>query len=93
VEHPYLQLKLTELGRQEYAGNNAVFSAGLVEGHPIDTVYLRLERDGEEPTTILLRPDEMAAIAWLCSGVLWSLEMSRLLGGKDGEPTGNSAGG
>lgn len=61
-----------ETGRQEYAGNNCVFSAGFVEGAGVDTVYLRLEKDGEEPTEILLRPDEMAAIAWLASGVLWS---------------------
>jgi hypothetical protein len=42
---------------------NTTFSAGLVDGHPVDTMYLRLSRDGKN-TDILLRPDEAAAIAW-----------------------------
>ena len=58
--------------KQEYDGNRCKFSTGWVEGHPVDTMYLRLEKDGQEPTTILLRPDEMAAVAWLSSGMLWS---------------------
>lgn len=68
-------LLYTEVVRQEYAGNNCVFSAGFVEGDykpEVDTTYLRLEKDGVEPTTILLRPDEMQIIAWLASGVVWS---------------------
>lgn len=68
----------TEVLRQEYTKNNCVFSAGFVDGHPIDTMYIRLEKDGEEPTIIFLRPDEMACMAWLASGVLWSSEMRNL---------------
>jgi hypothetical protein len=68
-------LTYTEVARQEYGGNNCVFSAGFVEGESkpeVDTVYLRLEKDGVGPTTLLLRPDEMQSIAWLCSGTVWS---------------------
>lgn len=64
--------ELLELARQEYAGNNCVFAIGLVDGHPDDTHYLWLEKDGEQPTVLWLRSDELAAIAWLCSGALWS---------------------
>ena len=63
-------LLFTEVIRQEY--ENCVFSAGSVDGHPIDTMYLKLERNGEIDTFLLLRPDEMAAIGWLSSGMLWS---------------------
>lgn len=69
--------KLEEVIRQEYGGNNAVFSGGFVKGDDVDTMYIRLEREGDEPTTILLRPDEMASIAWIATGVLWSQEMIR----------------
>ncbi len=64
--------ELYELARQEYGGNNCVFAVGLVDGHGVDTHYLWIEKDGEHPTILLLRPDELAAIAWLCSGALWS---------------------
>ncbi len=57
---------------------DCVFEAGNVTGHPIDTLYLTLRRGGEE-TTLLLRPDEAQAIAWVLSGVLWSDQMRRLL--------------
>ena len=68
-------MKYDEVLKQEYSENSCTFSAGFVDGHPIDTMYICLERDGEKPTIILLRPDEMACIAWLSSGVLWSNEM------------------
>lgn len=71
-------IELEEVIRQEYGGNKAAFSGGLVKGDEVDTVYIRLERDGEEPTTILLRPDELASIAWIATGILWSQEMLRL---------------
>jgi len=62
-----------ELARQEYTGNECVFSVGLIEGHAADTHYLRLEKaDAGDPTILLLRADELASIAWLCSGALWS---------------------
>jgi len=66
------EYELYELARQEYAGNNCVFAAGLVEGHAIDKYYLWIEKDDQEPIILLLRPDELAAIAWLCSGAAWS---------------------
>lgn len=72
-------LVFTELIRQDYAGNDCVISAGFVEGDnkpPVDTCYLRLEKNGVEPTTLLLRPDEMQSIAWVASGAIWSHLMS-----------------
>jgi hypothetical protein len=68
-------LKYTEAVRQEYGGNNCIISAGFVEGEnkpEVDTIYVRLEKDGVEPTTLLLRPDEAQALAWVSSGVIWS---------------------
>jgi len=67
-----------ETGRQEYVGNDCVFSAGLCSGHPIDTMYIKLERGDEEPITILLRPDEVAALSWLISGAMWSWQIQRM---------------
>jgi hypothetical protein len=72
-------LTYTEIIRQEYAGNNCVMSAGFVEGDnkpEVDNIYLRLEKDGVEPTLLLLRPDEAQALAWVSSGVIWSYLMS-----------------
>lgn len=74
-------LMFTELIRQAY--KNCVFSAGTVEGHPADTLYLKLEREGQVDTFLLLRPDEAAALAWCLTGALWSVEVSQ--GGGDGE--------
>ena len=74
-----MSLRYREVLRQEQSENNCIFSAGFVEGHEVDTMYIRLEKDGEEPTIILLRPDEMASIAWLATGVLWSKEMLLLM--------------
>jgi hypothetical protein len=68
-------LTYTETIRQEYGGNNCVFSAGFVEGRnkpEEDTIYIRLEKDGVEPTVLLLRPDEAQSLAWIASGVVWS---------------------
>lgn len=63
-------LTFRELLAQPYT--NCKVSAGSVEGHPIDTLYLQLERDGHIDTCLLLRPDEAAALAWCLAGVLWS---------------------
>lgn len=71
-------LCFTEVIRQEYS--NCCFSAGFVEGHPDDKLYFQAERDGVITTQLLLRPDEMAVIAWLASGVLWSHAISNLEG-------------
>lgn len=71
-------MKFTELTKQEYAGNNCKFSAGFVVGsnNPDDTMYLRIEKDRPDGThderTYLLRPDELAAIAFIASGAVWS---------------------
>lgn len=50
-------LTFTEIIKQEYGGNNCVISAGFVKGKnkpKVDTCYLRLEKDGVEPTVLLL---------------------------------------
>jgi hypothetical protein len=65
----------TEVIRQEYGGNNCIFSAGFVEGEnkpEEDTFFIRLEKDGVEPTVLLLRPDEAQVLAWIAAGVVWS---------------------
>ena len=65
------ELEFTELICQEYS--NCKFSAGTVVGHPVDTIYFQAEKDGTITTQLLLRPDELAAIAWVATGVLWSI--------------------
>ena len=74
---------LTESGRQEYAGNNCIFAAGHVSDEsanpPCDTLYLVAEKDGQDAMLWMLRPDEMASIAWLASGVLWSKLISQVV--------------
>ncbi len=68
-------LTFVEIIRQEYGGNNCIISAGFVEGKDkpsVDTMYLKLEKDGVESTLLLLRPDEMQAIVWISSGAVWS---------------------
>ena len=54
---------------------NCEFSAGLIKGLEPDTIYLRLDKDTLEPTTIMLRPDEAMAIIYVLSGALWSDEI------------------
>lgn len=66
------ELIFREVDRQEYTGNNCIFSAGHVDGHEVDTIYLRMVKDGEEPTTLLLRVDEAARIAALLTNTIWS---------------------
>ncbi len=73
-------LKFTEIVRQEYGGIDCIVRGGFVEGKdkpPADTIFLRLEKNGVEPTTLLLRPDEMQAIAWVASGTIWSHLMDK----------------
>ena len=68
----------TELIRQEYGGNGCVFSAGFVDGEnkpQEDTIYIRLEKDAAEAIVLLLRPDETQALAWVATGVVWSVLM------------------
>ena len=73
-------LRFTEIIRQEYGGNNCIIRGGFVDGKnkpSVDTIFLRLEKDGVDPTTLLLRPDEMQAIAWVASGTIWSHIMDK----------------
>ncbi len=65
-------LLYTELIKQTYGDNNCKFSAGSVEGHPIDTVYLAWAKDGDDGGCLLLTPDELAAISWVANGAVWS---------------------
>lgn len=48
----------------EYPPNKCYISAGLVQGHPADSVYLRLEKnnDPNNEVFVILRPDELAAL-------------------------------
>ena len=71
-------LTFTEMCRQEYGGNNCVFAAGLITGHPIETAYLRWSKDGDEGGMLMLRADELAAIAWVAQGAIWSGLYGRL---------------
>lgn len=65
-------LKFTEMCRQEYGGNNCVFAAGFIEGHAVETVYLRWGKDGDEGGMLMLTADELAAIVWVGQGAIWS---------------------
>ena len=72
-------LHYTEMCAQEYGDNNCKFSAGAVEGHPIDTVYLAWEKDGDPGDMLLLTPDELAAISWVAQGAVWSYLLDKRL--------------
>jgi len=66
-------LKCEPMVSQPYS--NCIIDAGMVEGHPVDTIYLRFQREAEEPTIFFLRKDEALAIIWVLSGTLWSDSM------------------
>ena len=76
-------IRFVEVIRQEYSVNGCVFSAGFVMNHPnkVDTMYIRWVRTVENNYggMLLLRPDEMATVAWLASGVLYSENISNLI--------------
>lgn len=65
-------LTYAEIAAQPY--EDIIISAGKVEGHPVDTLYFRFERDGEpdKEVFVLVRPDEAAALIQVLSGALWS---------------------
>lgn len=65
-----VKIKYKQMNKQEYL--NCKFSVGYVFGHPVDNMYLKLERNGEEPIIILLRTDEMSAINHITAGIIWS---------------------
>jgi len=69
------ELEYQEMVKQPY--ENCCISAGFVFNHPVDTLYFKMLR-GEEDFTIVLRPDEAAALAWCLTGVLWSDAMRAL---------------
>ena len=60
---------------QEYTGNNCIFATGLISDESAipacDTMYIAIEKDGEDALVIMLRPDEMAAMARNIAGALW----------------------
>lgn len=62
-------LTYEESCRQDYS--NCSFATGTVTGSPVDTMYLELVRNGKTDVFLLLRPDEVAALAWVLNGVLW----------------------
>lgn len=73
-------LTFEEVIRQPYP--NCVFSAGVVEGHHTDTMYLRWQKpEAGSDGMLLMTPDEVAAIGWLVTGLLWSHH----IGIKDGK--------
>ena len=62
--------------RQPYS--NCKFSTGFVEGDLVDDLYFKIEKKGKVATQMIMRPDELAAIAWVASGVLWAYEIDRV---------------
>ena len=56
----------------EYPPNKCYISAGLVQGHVADSVYIRLEKNNDpaQEIFIVLRPDELAALLAVGSGAL-----------------------
>lgn len=70
-------MEYEELVAQPYS--NCIISSGIVRGHPVDTLYIKFDRpeDGE-PTVILLRPDEAAALSWCLTGALWTVTYTEL---------------
>lgn len=63
-------LVYSEIFQQPY--KDCAFSCGFVGGHPVDTMYLKWERPNEGPITILMRPDEIAVVGFLCNSLLWN---------------------
>lgn len=53
-------------------------SGGFVKGLPPDKYYLRFDRDGDDPTTIFLRRDELEAVLIVLSGTLWTKSLFKL---------------
>ena len=77
IKHNGRKGKFWRAAVQEY--QNCEISAGLIWGLQPDTVYLRFDKDGEKPTTILLRPDEVLAVLHVLSGALWSKEIKEMM--------------
>ena len=79
---------LFETGRQEYSGNGCVFASGLIAQEtadpPCDILYLCFEKQDQPATLIMMRPDEMAAIARLAGCALWSQLIGAAQEGENG---------
>jgi hypothetical protein len=74
--HDYINgVKVIFHKAENQAYSNAIFSAGLIENHPIEKVYIKFERFGEEPETIVMRRDEALALMYSLIGALWSDSM------------------
>ena len=71
----------TEIIQHRYS--NCVFAAGGIEGDPVEEVYLRWERDDGSGRMLMLRADELAAIAWVANGALWSYLDAQMEEGDD----------
>jgi hypothetical protein len=68
-------LQFRELISQAYS--NCKFTGGEVLNHSVDQLYLAWEKDDGAEGGLLLRPDEVAALAWVLTGLLWSFHLSR----------------
>lgn len=71
------ECEFIEVIRQQY--EDLTFCAGRVVGHPVDTMFVAYGRTPETYSALLLRPDEMAALAWVATGALYNVELRRLL--------------
>jgi dTDP-D-glucose 4,6-dehydratase len=65
-----------EMCAQPY--NNCKFSAGIIEGHPVENIYLKIEGEGRETREFWLRADEAQAIAWVLNGALMGWHMKEM---------------
>jgi transcriptional regulator with XRE-family HTH domain len=63
-----------QVSAQAYPGSE--FSAGLVNNLPPEDVYVRLQRDGQEPSMWFMTRDEILALIHVMSGALWSLAIA-----------------
>lgn len=73
-----MAVTMHEVFAQRYAGNDCAFEFGLVDGHPVDTIYAQWEKGGAEPYQILLRRDEALIIIHGLSAALWSEEIAKV---------------
>lgn len=87
--------EMLESSRQEYAGNNCIFAAGLISERSAnpscDVLYSVMEKDGMLAKVQMLRPDEVAAIARNLNGALWSHYYRDMEKDKDDERTKNDS--
>jgi hypothetical protein len=68
---------LTELLRQPYADGVKYVAAGVIDGDPVEKLYLEFGRE-DDPVRVELRADEAATIVWALGGCLYSHLISTL---------------